>query len=284
MKITICKWLPASWKSTWAKEQVEKSWKNIIRVNKDDLREMLWGYSKPNEELVLDVRDYIITHAIVTNRNIIIDDTNLDPKHEARIRELAFSDTQIEIKEFRTSLEECIERDSKRQNPVGEKVIREMNDRYKWITPSTQFSPVIQNTRLPKVYIVDIDWTVALMNGRSPYDYSKVSEDIPNKPVIQTIQTLAEGTIDLIFVSGRPDSCQEDTYKWLEDNIWPYNFKLYMRETWDNRSDDIVKREILEKYILDTNYVLWVFDDRDRVVKMWRESGLTCFQVAEGNF
>lgn len=283
MKIIICKWLPASWKSTWAKEQVEKSWKNIIRVNKDDLREMLWGYSKPNEELVLNVRDYIINNAIATKRNIIIDDTNLDPKHEARIRELAPSDVQVEIKEFRTSLEECIERDSKRQNPVWEKVIREMNDRYKWITPTTQFSPVIQNIKLPKAYIVDIDWTVALMNWRSPYDYSKVSEDIPNSPVINLINKLSNFWA-IIFVSGRPGSCFEETFDWLKENCNLPSVILYMRKTWDKRSDDIVKREILEKYILNTNYVLWVFDDRDRVVKMWRESWLTCFQVAEGNF
>ena len=27
-----------------------------------------------------------------------------------------------------------------------------------------------------------------------------------------------------------------------------------------------------------------VLDDRNQVVKMWRENGLTCLQVAEGDF
>jgi hypothetical protein len=58
---------------------------------------------------------------------------------------------------------------------------------------------------------------------------------------------------------------------------------LYMRQDGDFRRDDIVKQEILDKYI-DKDRVLFVLDDRDQVVDMWRRNGLTCFQVAEGDF
>ena len=56
-----------------------------------------------------------------------------------------------------------------------------------------------------------------------------------------------------------------------------------MRQDGDFRRDDIVKQEILDKYI-DKDRVLFVLDDRDQVVDMWRRNGLTCFQVAEGDF
>jgi hypothetical protein len=57
-----------------------------------------------------------------------------------------------------------------------------------------------------------------------------------------------------------------------------------MRKTDDNRKDCIVKKEIYETFIKDKYNVLFVMDDRNQVVNMWREQGLTCFQVADGNF
>ena len=57
-----------------------------------------------------------------------------------------------------------------------------------------------------------------------------------------------------------------------------------MREEKDHRPDDIVKEEIYHKYIEDKYNIVCVFDDRDKVVKMWREQGLLCNQVYYGNF
>ena len=58
-----------------------------------------------------------------------------------------------------------------------------------------------------------------------------------------------------------------------------------MRKTGDNRKDSIIKKEIYEKYLKPMNYhVLFILDDRNQVVEMWREMGFTVFQVAEGNF
>ena len=48
--------------------------------------------------------------------------------------------------------------------------------------------------------------------------------------------------------------------------------------------DDELKKRWLDQLFTNTEDILCVFDDRDKVVKMWRDSGLTCFQVAEGNF
>jgi adenylate cyclase class IV len=57
-----------------------------------------------------------------------------------------------------------------------------------------------------------------------------------------------------------------------------------MRKTGDNRPDNIVKKEIFDSNIKNNYYIEFVLDDRNKVVKMWRELGLTCLQVADGNF
>jgi hypothetical protein len=41
---------------------------------------------------------------------------------------------------------------------------------------------------------------------------------------------------------------------------------------------------MLDKIRLDGYNPTLVFDDRSRVVEMWRKNGIKCFQVAEGNF
>ena len=144
------------------------------------------------------------------------------------------------------------------------------------------FTPIQQDRSLPSAYIFDIDWTVALMNGRTPYEYDRVSEDLPNKPVINIIENLF-GKHKFVFVTWRPDSCEQDTFEWLCDNIDINYIELYMRKTWDKRKDTEIKREILEE-LTKEYYIEWVFEDRTRCVQMYRESGMTCFQVADGNY
>ena len=131
------------------------------------------------------------------------------------------------------------------------------------------------------VIIVDIDGTIALKGNRDPYDYALVAEDKPNKKVISVVMQL-ENWNDVVFVSGRSEICRNDTVRWLAQ-IGFEQPELYMRELNDYRSDEIVKKEIYAKRIFPRN-VLCVFDDRNKVVKMWRELGLTCLQVADGDF
>lgn len=132
---------------------------------------------------------------------------------------------------------------------------------------------------MKKIVIVDIDGTVALKGNRSPYDYENVDKDKPNLPIVELVQYLAE-EYTIVFMSGRDDSCREKTKQWLEK--WGLSGNLYMRKTGDYRNDAIIKAELFEN--IKNRQVAFVLDDRDRVVKMWREKGLTCLQVAEGNF
>lgn len=274
--------LPASGKSTWAKEQVRQG---VHRVSKDDLRMMLdnGAYSKPNEKIIIEVRNLIVQRVLFYRETIIVDDTNFNPIHEKTLREIAnIQGAAFEVKDFEASLEDCIARDAERgEKSVGEKVIREMyEENLKRRTTVTD--PIQQNTSLPGAFICDLDGTVALLDGRSPYDASACVNDRVNSAVASVVNTLA-ASLPLIFVSGREDKYRAQTEEWLSK----YNFKykdLIMRKSGDSRKDSIIKREILETQILPNYYVHCVFDDRNQVVDMWRSLGLTCFQVAPGDF
>lgn len=135
----------------------------------------------------------------------------------------------------------------------------------------------------------DLDGTLALLRDgpetRSPFDWHRVGEDVPNPPVAELWQLLAEsGRYQMLLLSGRDGVCRPETEMWLAAQHIPYH-DLLMRPPGDNRKDAVVKRELYDKHIAGRFEVVFVLDDRDQMVKMWREElGLPCFQVAYGNF
>lgn len=135
--------------------------------------------------------------------------------------------------------------------------------------------------------IVDIDGTLALRGDRTPYDWDRVGEDLPNEPIVDLVRAL-DNHLDptIIYVSGRSDVCRAETMAWLEKTVCyvGVNEPLFMREHGDNRPDYVVKREIFDKHIRGLYDVKYVIDDRETVVAMWRSLGLTVLQVAEGKF
>ena len=134
----------------------------------------------------------------------------------------------------------------------------------------------------PKAIICDIDGTLALMSGRSPYEWVKVGDDTVNRPVLHLLKNYSGSQV--IFVSGRDSVCRASTVDWLFYKAGIANPILFMRAEGDMRKDSIVKRELFDEHIRDSYDVQFVLDDRDQVVEMWRSLGLACFQVAEGDF
>jgi hypothetical protein len=143
--------------------------------------------------------------------------------------------------------------------------------------------PVKHDPSLPTVIIYDIDGTVAKMNNRSPFDWSRVHEDSVNEPVAELVRELYCAGWPMVAVSGRDGSCRELTENWLRANNIPFD-GLFMREAGDTRKDSIVKMEIFEREFKGKANVRFILDDRNQVVAMWRSLGLTCLQVADGDF
>ena len=116
--------------------------------------------------------------------------------------------------------------------------------------------------------------------------FEGVEKDPPNLPVLNLVKHLCYFGYDLLIVSGRPmDQCGKGTEAWLrkyllEAGILPRH--LFMRRGNDSRSDVEVKQEICD--LLPKDRIAYVLDDRSSVVEMWRKNGLTCLQVADGNF
>ena len=279
-KLLVLKGLPASGKSTYAKELVAKGWK---RVNKDDLRAMIDDskWSRDNEVTIVNAEIDLASLFFISGYNVVVDDTNF--AHTDKWEEFyKKNNLEFEIKFFDVPYNECIERDLKRgDKSVGAKVIMQMYNQYlKPKKPKHNFD-------LPNCYIFDIDGTLAKMNGRSPYDYTKVSTDTDNIDVSRVFRVLKTNPfskdLKIFIVSGRTNDCKKDTEEWLLYNEI-YCDDLFMRQAGDMRKDSIIKREIYDKYIAGKYNVLGVFDDRNQVVAMWRSLGLTCFQVDDGNF
>lgn len=288
-KILILSGPPAAGKTSYAREFIKGKTDWVI-VNRDSLREGRGDYWIPSQEdYISDLEEFSIRAAIKRNYNVIIDATNLNPKtREKWVRLAAETKSLIEFKEFYIPFKEALERDKNRERSVGEKVLKNFYLKYYSDKYAEEISDkryiLEQNKSLPKCIICDLDGTLCLHQGRSPYDLTKVSEDKPNDPLVDLLRVLS-GSVDIIFFSGREGTKQyrEDTAKWINDNInIPY--QLYMRKEKDYRPDEVIKEELYSEIIKDNYYCIAIFDDRQKVVDRWRSLGLLCCQVYYGDF
>ena len=131
-----------------------------------------------------------------------------------------------------------------------------------------------------KAIIVDIDGTISHKNGRDWYEYEKAINDTPDEAVLSVVKSLHKSGYKVIVVTCRSKECRKVTVAWLHQHLPEAEF-LIMRDQADFRHDAQVKQEMYEKNIAPHYDVMCVFDDIDRVVSMWREIGLKCFQVQE---
>ena len=285
--ILVMQGIPSSGKSTYAKKFVG-DYPSYVRVCRDDLRRMRGKYWVPNQEGMISAwEDHCVEEAL-KEHNVIIDATNLNPKTISKWEALAHKfGAKIEYHMMETSLEDCVARDALRGDEmVGEKVIHEFYNKYMvYNLKDKKVEKVSQNPDLPKAIIVDLDGTLCIHNGRGPFEYDKCDTDLPNTPVILVVDRFSNRVQNyhVIFLSGREDSCREKTVIWLSTQGFS-GFHLYMRKTGDHRKDCIIKKEIFDAEIKDKYYVEFCLDDRKQVVDLWRSMGLTCLQVAEGNF
>ena len=278
--------LPASGKTTWTNEWIEQH-PEYVNVNRDDIRLGLQGrkrynkFSKWREDLVTEISTATAKGALEAGKSVIISDTNLNPGRNANWKQFAdFFKVAYREKLFTdVYIGELLDRDARREFPVGQRVITGMFEKGRGVW----FPEVpVHNPELPDCYLCDIDGTLAQMNGRGPFEWMKVDTDLPRQNVINVVNALSVNT-KVILLSGRDGVCKDLTVEWLnKHNIEHYDF--FIRPAGDNRKDTLIKEEIYFNHIKGKYNVKGVFDDRDQVVHMWRHYGLDVFQVNYGAF
>lgn len=301
MELVITRGYPASGKTTWARKWVAEDSENRARVNRDDLRASLFGGAGVLD-FALENRVSLAQRSQVeaflrAGVSVVVDDTNLRLKFARAWADLAVTlGAEFSVIDFATTADECVARDVEREaaggRAVGEPAIRGMAAKFplgRWPAVEPSKLDPVEARRYEgtpggeRTWIVDIDGTLANHNGRSPYDTSKYHEDLPFPVVRDLVGTIARSGQLVVVTSGRDDDFRDVTTAWLREHDVAYDF-LFMRPAGDRRPDHVVKAELFWEHIAPKFDVQGCIDDRDRVVAMWRSMGLTCLQVAEGDF
>jgi predicted kinase len=319
-QLILTRGLPASGKSTWAQDSLTAAPENVIRVERDLLRDQLYGaagrvYALPSdwnmteaefkkfvtdrENTVTSVQNAMVDAAVKAGKSVIVSDMNLRAAYvrqwAKKAAEMGVGFTTVKFDDV--TLDELISRDNSRQNAVGESVIRMMWQRFtrsgkiadvdvtKELGNTLTIEPYVKPEGKPRAILVDIDGTLAKMSGRSPYEWHRVGEDTPVEAVISAVSDAYQAGKHIVVMSGRDGSCRNITHEWLITHLRKVSdFELFMRAEGDQRKDDLVKYELFNEHVRNNYKVDYVLDDRDQVVAMWRKLGLACFQVEYGAF
>lgn len=252
--------------------------------------------------------------AIEDGDDIVIDRMNFNKEQRKRYLEPAHkAGYQSIIKVLQVPKQVCYERCMKRENHPTIKDHKDASNAlsfffktYERPTADEATSVIFEGhqdiyagDRNPKetVVVVDIDGTVADIEHRRHYVQRTDGEkkdwrmfnleminDTPKPDIVELVKILSL-KYKIVFCSGRTDDFRRITEEWLDKTFnSEIKYEIYMRPRNDSRKDDLVKEVILDFELLTRYNILFTVDDRDQVVKMWRDRGITCLQVDYGAF
>ena len=304
-KIIVLSGPPASGKSTMARDYIQTH-KDCVIVNRDDFRSARGEYLVPSQEdYISDLEEAAVRSALKRGLTPIIDATNLNPKTISKWNTIAEEfEVEVETKSFYIPFKDAVERDRLRGEAggrsVGEKVLKDFYLRYfeeefrKEVYTDHTFIKFDDNPELPPCIIVDLDGTVALHQGRGPFEWDKIDTDKCDPRMKQLIERYILDGVNVIFLTGRNKTsiAYAKTFDWLA-KYFPYyktdmntlkkfyKWDLIMRAEKDYRPSTISKKELYEQYVEGKFNVLAVFEDSNRCVEMWRSLGLLTLQPAD---
>lgn len=299
-KLLILVGISGSGKSTFAHKLWADAPNDTTIVNRDKIRELLFGYTEESvndyysrndissqEKKVTRYEDTLINDALNHGNLVIVDATHLERKYLERYK---YWNVPTEIKFFPIDPKVATIRMVDRERQVSKEVINKQYSRYTNLANSLaknpiDFTPVTFNNDKSnrRCFIFDIDGTLAHKGDRNPYDWAKVGEDTLDFPTALVAEKIFESwDSDIIICTGRDGVCIEETQEWLEDNSIPYD-NIYIREKGDMRPDWVIKEEMWRE-IAEDYYIVGMFDDRLQVVRRARALGLKVFNVAYNNF
>jgi predicted kinase len=305
--LIIARGYSGSGKTTWALEFVEGWNTKAVAISRDEIRTNVFGVegktvlSDKEEKRVTKIQQEFVRAALRLDKIVVVHDTNLVLRYARQWANIAEDeDAQFTVQEFHTPVEECIARNEGRilNNRVPEEVIRKQAKRwpFPWpeVTPKPRTTqddgpaPYVPDESLPPAIIVDLDGTLAILGDRNPYDAARCGEDTLD-PTVDTIANWAwQNGYHVIFLSGRKETYREQTEAWLGAHEWvPRGISVhgpFMRGANDGRPDFVVKAELFDKHVRGRFNVKFALDDRDQVVRLWRDMGIKTLQVADGNF
>lgn len=304
---------PGAGKSRWAHSEVQQRGLHAVqRVNLDDFLTMVAGRSFHDltaNDLKLAKRMMVsaVRSIAESGRDVIVDNTHLSTRFPNLVRDELGDEYEYAIKDFTVvPVAECVENDAVRHrlNPaghVGEEEVRKayakgqsLQKRFggpglpRWLEELNRSDNIIAyapDLTLPPAVIVDIDGTLALPTSRGPYDTSRYHTDELEHRLATLIESLAttRDPYQIIVLTGRDEEHRDVLFNWLHDHK-VYFDEIHMRAQGDMRRDNVVKLELFDQQIRHRFNVIAAFDDRDRVVRLWRRLGLLALQVNYGDF
>lgn len=287
--------ISASGKSTYAFNTAEYNPDKYIIVNRDKIRELLFGYSekfisnyykrsdiKQTEKIVTKYEDTLIYEGLNEGKTVIVDATHLERKY---IERFDYWNVPTTLEFFDIDLETALERDLFRDRQVGEFIIKKQFQRYLQLKKTLSLDPIDFTPKIlknditkPKCVILDIDGTISEPCERNIYDGFKAIDDILQPHIYNAIKNVE----NLIICTGRSDEHDEVTKAWLQKHNINY-VKFYSRSKYDYRADWIVKERMWEDIAKDY-YIDMMYEDRNSVVRRARSLGLKVAQVKYGNY
>lgn len=301
-KLTITRGYSGSGKSTWARDQQEKDTTNVLLVSRDDIRRDHFGYQtktktdRETEQAVTRIERSVVKVGLKLGKHVIVHDTNLVLRFAREWAALAQEmGAEFHVKDFTTSLVGCLWANANRpeEEQVPAHVIEEQAKKWpyqQWqeVTPKprthddppARFEP---DESLPPAIGFDIDGTLAHIVDRDIYDAARAHEDTLDPHVMRYLRSVQSDGIAVVVMSGRSEDHREVTEKWLAKHGIEYA-GLFMRPSKDTRPDFVVKGELFDKHLRGKYNVQMFIDDRTQIVRLWRDMGIICWQVADGNF